>query len=162
MISCASCQCALALRLKKQTPEKTRRLTHTQKATWNVSCSLNLFCLVVYPELTAWQERWKDWAHGTVELTDRVKNAPLHELWTSGQTSCPTRALRIWLFGCRSSSTHRQSVCIWQRLQMAAGKGTRPHDCIFPYSPRCKDDGSMVSVSSNRLLGKKSVYIKYK
>lgn len=63
MISCASCQQSLALRSETLTPAKTKQF-NKQKATWNISCTVILFCLILYPELTAWQERWKCWAPG--------------------------------------------------------------------------------------------------
>lgn len=70
MISWASCQQALALRSEKLTAVKTGQLRE-QKATWNSSCSLGLFCFVLQPQLTAWHERlevlgsWGPWKRPT-------------------------------------------------------------------------------------------------
>ena len=66
MISWASCQRTLALRSKKneRLQKKKQRLNKQKDAGEVFSCALILFCLILHPELTAWQERWECWARG--------------------------------------------------------------------------------------------------
>lgn len=161
MISCASCQHALASRSKKLTLRKTEQL-NKQKATWNISHTLILFCLILYwadsmagkvKPLSSWG-LW-NWQIGSRLLLYMNSEHP------SKHYGQPMKYNKKLEYGCLAADLTLitevglsvfDSVSRWQN-----GKGTWPHGRFLLRSPRCEEDGSTVAVCSDRLLERKPV-----
>lgn len=94
-----------------------------QKATWDISCTLSLFCLILYPQLTAWQEKLKGLQNWQIGLRLLLYMNSEHLGEHHGPCPCSTiKKIWICLFDCRSDSNHWSqsafdSVSRWQEAR---------------------------------------------
>lgn len=149
MVSCVSCQHALAWRSNTLTVTKTRQF-NKQKATWNIFMYSKLVLLSVYAQLTAWQERWKVlsswgprcWQIGLKFLYVNSEHPGEHH----GLPTQYNKKIQMWLFGSRSNSNHWSQAGFDSVSRWHWAKWTWLYGLFFLSGPCCEEDGSMVAV----------------